>query len=97
MNLYFNSWLFKIPLINRFEAITLFPLGVFFKRSVETVSPSLMRHEMIHVGQVQKHGVIKFYAIYVYEFAKNLIKYRKWMVAYYMISFEKEAYEGENK
>lgn len=87
----FSHWIFKLPLIHRFDAICV-GRWVLFKAPQERVSPTLIVHELVHQRQMNQHGVLGFYLIYVWDFLRMLVKHRRWMQAYYSIPFEIEAY-----
>lgn len=76
------------------EAIVVYPF-IFFR----TKSPNeiLISHEMVHVDQIKREGVFKFYFKYLLEY--SLLRYKKvpHYEAYRSISFEKEAYEKQKK
>lgn len=95
MNLKYNHWLFKLPLLCNYDAIVIGRVALF-KQSKSEVSDTLIHHEMIHQKQMDKHGVFKFYVIYFKDFLVQLVKYRNWDEAYYNIPFEVEAYEKQN-
>ncbi len=73
-------------------AITLYPFII----SSEELDQYTMNHEMIHFEQQKELFVIGFYALYVYDFLKGVIKYKDKDLAYYSIRFEQEAYNYEN-
>lgn len=74
-----------------FAAITLF--GLVFIRKGRKLSPSLLRHELIHCQQQLECLYIPFFIIYLAEWIYYLIKYRGDSDrAYRSISFEREAY-----
>jgi len=87
----FNHWIFKF-LPENIIAITL-PWCVYFR--YEKVAVHTIRHEVIHLNQKKLHGAFKFYAIYLKDYFKNLIKYRDHRTAYRNIPFEVEAYEKQ--
>ena len=64
------------------------------QRSAEYVE-RLLRHELTHVRQINRHGLIGFYARYVIEFLRLLAKHRSFNAAYNAISFEVEARAAE--
>jgi hypothetical protein len=64
------------------------------QRSAEYVT-RLMRHELAHVRQINRHGLIGFYSRYVGEFLRLLWKHRSFNAAYKDISFEVEARSAE--
>ena len=55
----------------------------------------LLRHELAHVRQVNRHGLILFLIRYVTEFARHLWRTRSIEAAYRLISFEVEARAAE--
>lgn len=91
MKIHTNSWLFKLPLLRYYDGIVLGRHG-FFR---EVPDESLIRHEMVHQKQMDRHGITMFYLIYIKDYLINLIKYRNHWDAYYNIPFEIEAYEAE--
>ena len=54
-----------------------------------------MNHELIHFEQQRELYIVGFYALYVYDFIKGMIKYKDRTQAYYMIRFEQEAYNNQ--
>ena len=57
----------------------------------------LLRHELAHVRQVQRYGLIGFYARYLAEFARHFRRVRSIHKAYSLISFEQEAVAAERE
>jgi hypothetical protein len=55
----------------------------------------LLRHELAHVRQVNRLGIIGFYWRYLAEFARHFRKVRSISSAYALISFEQEAMAAE--
>jgi hypothetical protein len=55
----------------------------------------LLRHELVHVRQIDRLGLLLFYWRYLSEFARHLLRVRSVSHAYSMISFEREAFAGE--
>ena len=55
----------------------------------------LIRHELAHVAQVERLGLIVFLWRYVAEFARNWVRLRSVATAYAAISFEIEARAAE--
>ena len=55
----------------------------------------LLRHELAHVRQVQRLGLLVFLWRYLGEFARNWIRLRNVGLAYAAISFEIEACAAE--
>ena len=73
-------------------AITLFPFIILS----EDVDEFTMNHELIHFEQQKELFVVGFYALYVYDFIRGMIKYKNKDMAYYLIRFEQEAYNYES-
>ena len=55
----------------------------------------LLRHELTHVRQIERLGVLRFYSRYVLEFVRHWRAVRSVSRAYSMISFEIEAAAAE--
>jgi hypothetical protein len=55
----------------------------------------LLRHELAHVRQVNRHGLLPFLARYIAEFVRLLWRERSIHAAYRRISFEVEAKAAE--
>lgn len=64
------------------------------QRSEEYVA-RLLRHELVHVAQVNRLGLLVFLWRYVSEFARHYWRVRSIGRAYRMISFEVEAAAAE--
>lgn len=71
-----------------FIAITLF--GVVFAR--KELNERIKNHEAIHIKQGNEMLWILFYLCYGIEWIVRLIQFRDKKLAYYNISFEREAY-----
>lgn len=82
----------KIIPFNGFLAINMF--GILFTKS-DHIPPTVINHEKIHTAQMREMFYIPFYILYLLEWIWYLISVRDSKTAYYMISFEKEAYENE--
>lgn len=78
-----------------FKAINLF--GVLFVRGKAPLSDSDVNHESIHTSQMRELLYIPFYVIYLIEWVKRMLEGRDAIDAYRNISFEKEAYQNEDK
>ena len=83
------------PFIKLFniEAITLYPV-VFFADN--NPSKTLISHEQIHLNQIKKDGVLKFYSKYLFEYISLRLKGFNHHSAYMNISYEIEAYKGQD-
>ena len=73
-------------------AITIGPL-VFSRGEMSEVTKN---HETIHWQQYIETGIIGFIFLYYLFYAINFLRYRDGELAYYMIPFEKEAYDNDN-
>ena len=71
------------------RAITLYP---FILTPYAALSDETLRHEMVHVAQVERLGWFRFYASYLGYYLVNLVKYRNHQEAYRNIPYEMEAY-----
>ena len=83
------SWLAPIKI----SAITIFP----FVFSREIPSQRTIRHETIHFQQFLETGVIGFYLIYFWDYAKARLSGLSGKDAYRKIRAEVEAYENDEK
>jgi transposase InsO family protein len=55
----------------------------------------LLRHELVHVRQINRLGLVRFYLQYVREFVQHYRAVRSVTGAYRLISFEVEAAAAE--
>ena len=81
-----------MPKILKVDAITLYPFILY--RSEEP-SETLIRHELVHVEQIERIGVFRFYTSYLLEYLSYRIAGDSKTTAYNKISYEKEAYAKE--
>jgi hypothetical protein len=70
---------------------------ILFKGGETDISPELLRHELVHQEQIERHGIARFYLIYFRDYLANLWRLRNHDAAYRNIPFEKEAYERERE
>src|SRR4051812_36289392 len=77
----------------KIEGIVLYPF-VFF--ASKTPNEKIDNHERIHVEQIKRDGVFKFYRQYLSEYFKARRKGLSHDLAYRAISYEKEAYQHQN-
>ena len=80
-----------IPFGKNFYAINLF--GVLFAKG--PCGKVTMNHERIHTAQIRELLYLPFYLWYVLEWIVRLLQYRNMNLAYYNISFEREAYDNQ--
>ena len=90
----YRHWLFKLPLARRYRGMAL-GRTILFKDGEGDIPSALLRHELIHLEQIKRHGVGRFYLIYVWDYLANLWRSHDHDTAYRNIRFEKEAYERE--
>ena len=64
-------------------------------RATESQIDSLLRHELAHVRQINRIGLVTFYWRYGVEFARNVCSGMSVDNAYRHISFEREAFAAE--
>lgn len=83
-----NHWLFKLWGMRKFAGITL-GRWVFFRGGYDE---GLVKHELVHVWQQDRDGVLFFYIRYAIEFLYYWLRH-DWMNAYRKISYEVEAYK----
>jgi hypothetical protein len=92
----YRHWLFKLPLARRYRGMVL-GRTILFKDGESDIPSALLRHELIHLEQIECHGVARFYLIYVCDYLANRWRFRDHDTAYRNIRFEKEAYEREER
>ena len=95
-----RPWYFensKVPVfLSHFTPITIgaITIGPFvFSRG--EMSEEIKNHEAIHWQQYIDTGIIGFIPLYYLFYFWNLVRYRDGKTAYYMIPFEKEAYDND--
>lgn len=59
-------------------------------------NPQVRNHESIHADQIRRDGVLKFYTLYLTEYARGRWAGLSHDKAYRDISFEREAYENQH-
>ena len=55
-----------------------------------------LRHELVHVRQIARVGMLRFYAQWLWEYVRNRRKGMSSDEAYRRISFEEEAFSAEH-
>lgn len=66
--------------------------GTVWSYDTSWIDEKIINHERIHSAQQRELLWIPFYLLYILEFLYRLAIHKKWMAAYYAISFEREAY-----
>jgi hypothetical protein len=75
---------------------TVYVLPGYAQRAPEAFE-RLLRHELVHVRQVNRLGLVRFLGQYAGEFARHWLAERSVHRAYRKISFEVEAYSAEER
>ncbi|MES2527273.1 MAG: hypothetical protein V4598_09300 [Bdellovibrionota bacterium] len=74
----------------RINGIVLWPFLLYADRDPH---PIVMNHEQIHLEQLRREGVARFYLLYLVEYFRGRREGLTHDEAYRNISFEREAYE----
>jgi len=85
---------FKYLTPKGFRGITFYPF-VFLTDKKDKLNPVFVNHEKIHIRQQLEMLIVPFFIWYGIEFLCRWIQYKNRRVAYYNISFEREAYQNE--
>lgn len=72
------------------NAIVIYPFILYGDREP---LESIIRHELVHIQQIKRDGVGKFYAKYLFEYLMGRKKGLTHYEAYRNISYEREAFE----
>ena len=92
----YRRWIFRLPLLRRYDGMVL-GRTILCEHGDGEIPSSLLHHELIHLEQIERYGVVPFYLIYFPDYLANLWHFRNHDTAYRNIPFEKEAYERERK
>jgi hypothetical protein len=94
--IYGQKWLDArwLPEVLRCEAFVFYPF-IVFKEDKDKVPKTTVRHELIHIRQLKRDGLIKSTVLYTYYYVKNYLRYKDFDKAYREIPYEKEAYKKE--
>lgn len=96
----YDSWLLKIFTPRNVKAVTLYPyIFIRHRRSEEILNfkQKTLKHEMIHVEQIRRLGVLTFYFDYFYQYLNGLWSTLNHSAAYAQISYEVDAYTREEQ
>lgn len=88
-------WWLRLFLQRDVIAITLGHRIYVREKMAEAKLERLLRHELAHVRQVDRLGLLVFLWRYLAEFARNWVQLRSAAAAYAAISFEIEARAAE--
>ena len=83
------------PLCWGYLAITLFPLGIFYRSKKDRDNETIRNHELIHWKQQKEMLCLLFYLWYLLEYLIKLIRFMDHGKAYRGIGFEREAKKFE--
>ena len=83
------------PFRRGYVAITLFPLGIFYRSEEVMDDQTIRNHELIHWRQQKEMLCLWFYIWYLVEYLIKLIWFMDHKKAYRGISFEREAKKYE--
>jgi hypothetical protein len=72
------------------NGIVLWPFVLYADKDPNTV---VQNHESIHLAQIRRAGVLKFYGTYLSEYARGRLAGMSHHESYMNISFEREAYQ----
>lgn len=93
-------WWLRPFLASNVAAITLgrriYVAAGYVRRSRQDVD-RLLRHELVHVAQVNRYTLPLFLILYAGQFVRQLIRHRSFDAAYRAIPFEVEAYAAEER
>lgn len=81
---------------SRYSAMALMPPFILLWKRSHLYNDKLYKHECIHHRQILELLVVPFFVWYLAEYFGGRLKGLKHYEAYRNISFEKEAYYGEN-
>lgn len=93
--IFISSFLVRLLTGKFASAIAVWPM-IILKSPILLKDENLIRHEKIHLRQQAELLVVFFYIWYVLEFIYHYFKTLNRRRAYYLISFEREAYAQEN-
>lgn len=73
----------------KINAIVLYPFVLYCDPKPD---PKIISHEQVHLDQIKRDGVLKFYSKYLWEYLKGRKKGLSHYEAYRKISYEEEAF-----
>lgn len=86
-------WWLRLVMMRGVAGIT---LGRHVYLHAECEVAAALRHELVHVRQIARYGVLRFYWRWLCEYALNRWRGMSSHEAYRRISFEREAFGEEN-
>jgi len=88
--LIFSKYLF----FSSFNAVAIWPFIILKEKELKN-NQVLINHENIHLHQQREMLWFPFFLFYILEFIIKLLIYKKPKLAYFNLSFEREAYQNE--
>ncbi len=88
---------FRLPFLRRFSAVTLAPFWILYRDARGDVDPVTRRHEAEHLAQARRAGLRRFYATYLGDWVRGLVRTRSLDAAYRQIRWEVEAYATQHE
>ena len=85
----FPLWL-RPMVMREVDAITL-GRRIYIREEAAPHLDRLVRHELEHVRQIRRQGILRFYLAYLFEYGRNRVRGMSGVEAYRAISFEREA------
>ena len=89
-------WWLRLFLMRDVVGITLGRRVFLSAKAAPASAERLLRHELVHVRQINRLGLLRFYWRYLYEFGLHFARVRSIGKAYDLISFEQEAVRAEH-
>ncbi|HYC60146.1 MAG TPA: DUF4157 domain-containing protein [Thermoanaerobaculia bacterium] len=90
-------WWLRTLLMRDVVGITLGRRIYLSAKAAPASAARLLRHELAHVRQINRLGLLRFYWRYMYEFGLHFARVRSISKAYDLISFEQEAVRAEHE
>jgi hypothetical protein len=88
----FGHWVFRLPFLRRFTAMTLAPWCIVYRDAREKVDGCTRRHEAEHLAQYRRVGFLRFYGTYLGDWLRGLWRTRSLEESYRAIRWEVMAY-----
>jgi len=88
---------FRLPFLRRFSAMTLAPFWILYREGPAAVDPITRRHEAEHLAQARREGLARFYATYLWDWLRGLVRTRSLDAAYRQIRWEVEARAAQHE
>jgi len=86
----YNHWL---PKKVKADGLVIYPYVLLRHPENKIKRKKALHHEWVHIQQIRKDGLVKFYFGWFTQLIKNLFRYKNVHKAYRNISYESEAYK----